>query len=107
MKKPRLVVLESPYAGDVNKNVAYARKAMLHALELGEAPFAGHLLYTQVWDDKDPAQRAAGIAAHCAWIDACEWVVAYCDLGISKGMQAAMDYAEKIGKPVVRRAIGV
>lgn len=105
---PRLVVIESPLKGtpdEVDRNIAYARRCMKHALDNGEAPFAGHLLYPQVYNDNDPAQRAAGIAAHIAWIDACEWVVVYVDLGISEGMQKAIDYATKIGKPIVRRAI--
>jgi hypothetical protein len=41
------VLLESPYAGDVDGNLHYARAAMRDCLHLGEAPFASHLLYTQ------------------------------------------------------------
>lgn len=35
----RRVVLESPYAGDVEKNVAYARLALRDSIQRGEAPW--------------------------------------------------------------------
>ena len=38
-----LVVIESPYAGDVEANVAYAKRCVLDCLRLGEAPYASHL----------------------------------------------------------------
>ena len=40
-----LVLLESPYAGYVERNLAYARACMRDCLLRGEAPFASHLLY--------------------------------------------------------------
>ena len=53
------VIIESPYAGDVERNVRYARAAMADCLKRGEAPFASHLLYTQegVLDDDIPGER--------------------------------------------------
>lgn len=39
------VIVESPYAGDVERNTAYARAAVRDCLMRGEAPFASHLLY--------------------------------------------------------------
>ena len=61
----RLVIVESPYAGDVEENVRYARACLADCLARGEAPFASHLLYTQpgVLDDDVPGERALGIAA--------------------------------------------
>lgn len=57
------VQLESPYAGDVARNRMYARRAMLDCLRHGEAPFASHLLYTQVLDDTIPEDRELGMSA--------------------------------------------
>ena len=42
-----LVIIESPFAGEISRNVTYARRAVAHAIHLGEAPIASHLLYTQ------------------------------------------------------------
>ena len=36
--------LESPYAGDVAANVAYARRCLADSVARGEAPLATHLL---------------------------------------------------------------
>ena len=41
---PRLVILESPYSGDVEANLEYARSCLHDCLERGEAPIASHLL---------------------------------------------------------------
>lgn len=90
--RPALVVLESPYAGDVEANLAYARACVADSLARGEAPIASHLLYTQpgILDDADPAERALGIAAGHAWIGVASKLVVYTDLGISRGMEAGI-----------------
>jgi hypothetical protein len=46
-KNMKKVIIESPFAGDVKKNIEYARKCMRDSLLRGEAPLASHLLYTQ------------------------------------------------------------
>ena len=65
----RPVVLESPYAGNVEENVAYARAAIRDSLLRGEAPIASHLLYTQpgILKDDVPDERQLGIEAGLAW----------------------------------------
>jgi hypothetical protein len=84
----RLVILESPYAGDIAANVAFARACLRDALLRGEAPIASHLLYTQpgVLDDNIAIERSQGIAAGLAWERFAEASVVYVDRGISKGM---------------------
>jgi hypothetical protein len=87
----KLVVIESPYAGDVEKNLRYVRACMKDCLYRGEAPYASHALYTQlgVLDDQVPDQRRRGIEAGFAWRNVAELVVFYEDLGWSRGMEAA------------------
>jgi hypothetical protein len=102
---PVRVVIESPLAGDVERNTRYAQAAMRDSLARGEAPFASHLLYTQVLDDLDPAQREQGIQAGFAWHDAAEKSVAYTDLGVSDGMKAGIESARAMGIPVEYRTI--
>jgi len=65
----RKVVLESPFAGNVETNIKYARRAMKHALDLGEAPYASHLLFTQegILDDNIQEERNKGIEAGLIW----------------------------------------
>lgn len=103
----RLVIIESPYAGDVETNVAYARKAMADCLRRGEAPYASHLLYTQpgVLDDTIKEQRQLGMEAGFAWGKVAEATVVYTDLGITPGMKGGITRATKAGRPVEYRSL--
>lgn len=101
----RLVILESPYAGDVEANVAYARACLVDSLSRGEAPIASHLLYTQVLDDTDPLQRDMGIAAGLAWRFVAHASVVYVDRGISSGMRHGIDLAHEEGITVEYRSL--
>lgn len=102
----RLVVVESPYAGDVVRNVAYARAALADCLARNEAPLASHLL-TQpgVLDDNVPAERAKGIQAGFAWAHHAHAIVVYEDLGVTSGMLAGIELARRRGQPVERRSL--
>ncbi len=103
----RRVIVESPYAGDVERNVAYARACVRDCLARGEAPFASHLLYTQpgILDDGNGEERRLGIAAGLAWLERADLVAVYTDLGITAGMQEAVARAEKEGREIVFRSI--
>lgn len=103
----RLVILESPYAGDVQTNLDYGRAAMRDALLRGESPMASHLLFTQprVLDDTDPEERARGIAAGLAWGSAAAATVVYLDRGISAGMAEGIRRARAEGRPVEFRSL--
>lgn len=102
-----LVILESPFAGDVDRNIEYARRCVADSLSRGEAPLASHLLYTQpgILDDTDPEQRSQGINAGHAWVHLADRMVVYTDRGISAGMRAGMAVAEKFNLPVDIRTI--
>lgn len=102
----RLVIIESPYAGDVERNVAYALRCLKDSLMRGEAPIASHLLYTQVLDDRDPKQRSIGIEAGLAWRRVADASIVYEDYGISPGMAYGVALATERGVPVEYRKIG-
>lgn len=103
----RLVIIESPYAGEVERNLAYLRAAMADCLRRGEAPFASHALYTQpgVLDDTVPAERALGIEAGLLWGRHAEYTVAFTDLGITDGMKLGIERAYREGRPVTHRTL--
>jgi hypothetical protein len=104
----RLVIVESPYAGDIEANIEYARRCVRDSLLRGEAPIASHLLYTQpgVLRDEVPEERQHGIDAGLAWRRVAEASVVYTDRGISKGMQYGIDAARLAGVPVEYRTLG-
>lgn len=103
----RLVVLESPFAGDVEANVAYARACVLDCLRRGESPIASHLLFTQpgITDDNNPEERTLGIEAGLAWCRVADASVVYTDRGISPGMEIGIRRAIAAGKEIEYRRL--
>ena len=106
MKK--LVIIESPFfvKGDeqaTNDNVLYARACMLDSLRKGESPFLSHLLYTQVMDDNNTADRDLGINAGLEWGKVAEVSIVYIDRGISPGMIKGIESARDKGLKIIFR----
>jgi len=99
------VIIEYPYAGDVQRNIQYAKLCLKDSLMRGEAPIASHLLYTQVLDDLIPEEWKMGIDSGLAWIDMIDLHVFYLDYGWSSGMIAANKMAEEMGINVENRMI--
>lgn len=105
----RLVILESPYsagnAEEYQRNVDYAKDALLDSLGRDESPAASHLLYTQVLCDDNPDQRWLGIRAGLAWGKVAEATVVYTDRGISRGMAEGIEHAIRHNRPVEYRSL--
>lgn len=102
-----LVIIESPFAGNVEGNIAYARKCVTDAVHRGEAPIASHLLFTQpgILDDDIPGERTLGIEAGLSWYRVADKCVVYEDRGFSKGMWHGIGRAQALGVPVEFRKI--
>jgi len=105
----RKVILESPFAGDVNKNIRYARACVRDCVTRGDAPIASHLLYTQpgILNDDIPEERQLGIDSGLAWGTEAAATVLYTDLGVSRGMKYGIERAEKEDRPIEKRSIGM
>lgn len=101
------VIIESPFAGEVHRNILYAKRAMLHSISLGEAPFASHLLYTQegLLDDTNLSERNLGMTCGFSWFLHADLIAVYQDYGISPGMRQAIALAKEYSLPVVYRVI--
>lgn len=102
------VIIESPYAGDIERNTLYARRAMRDSVEHIEAPIASHLLYTQpgILDESNPDEHHLGIECGYAWWTVAEKIIFYIDYGISVGMDRALNRAQRSGTPTEFRRIG-
>lgn len=107
--KPRMrrVILETPFAGDVPRNVAFARACLADCLKRGDAAIASHLLYTQLGDMRDeiPEERELGIEAGLVWGRVAEATVVYTNLGLSRGVQGGIDRAKLEGRSVEFREL--
>lgn len=101
------VMLESPFAGDVQANIEYARACVRDCILRGEAPFASHLLYTQegILNDNTPDERLLGMTAGMEVAKRCDKTVVYTDNGISRGMIYGIESAKKAGRRIVYRTL--
>lgn len=99
----RRVILESPYAGNIRRNTAYAKLCLRDCLARGEAPLASHLLYPQVLDEDFQPERRLGIEAGLAWMPHADAVVVYQDFGRSRGMVNAICEAQRFRLPIEYR----
>lgn len=99
MRENKLVYICSPYAGEVQKNVEFAKAACRYAMKQNCTPIAVHLLYPQFLDDNDPAQRETGLRMGHRVLEACDelWL---CGSRISTGMAMELQEAKKLGIPV-------
>lgn len=97
--KNKLIYIASPYAGEVEQNVAFAKKACRHAIHQGHTPIAVHLLYPQMLDDENPVEREAGLRMGHRVLEVCDevWV---CGGRISSGMAREIAEAQRLGIPI-------
>ena len=101
MAEGKIVYIASPYAGDVEGNVAFAKAACRLAMEQGDTPVAAHLLYPQMLDDAVPEQRELGLRMGLRLLEACGelWL---CGSRVSGGMQEELKAAWRHRIPVRR-----
>lgn len=101
------VTLESPLAGNVQMNLAYARRCVRDCLTLGEAAFGSHIYFAQegILDDLVLEERELGIEAGFVLGDLTDKTVVYTDLGISGAMARGIARAESRGRSVEYRTL--
>lgn len=89
----RFVYICSPFSGDVEGNIANARRYCRFAVDKGFIPIAPHLLYPQFLNDNDPNERELGLLFGNALISKCAeiWVFGS---RISSGMDAEIRHAK-------------
>lgn len=102
------VIIESPFKGEYAKNRAYLLMCIRDSLNRGEAPFASHLFYTEVLDDRVPVDKSLGIMAGLEWSKKANLIAVYEDCGISEGMKKGIEFHKKHGHKIeYRRLKGV
>jgi hypothetical protein len=93
MKHRPFVIVESPYGGDIQRNLTYLKRCLRDSWKRGEHPLASHGYYPFFLDESNPEERKAGIEAGYKLWPLASKVIFYCDHGMSKGMDAALDRA--------------
>ncbi len=100
-----IVIIESPFAGDMVSNRVYAMRACADCLDRHEVPYASHLFFPQLFypqfldelKSENPEYREVGITAGYAFWRAASKIVFYTDLGMSPGMSRAYRRAQLLG----------
>ena len=109
MEHNKLVYIASPYSGDVERNVAFAKAACRYAMKQGVTPIASHLLYPQMLDDKVPEERNLGTGMGLRILKVCDeiWV---CGNELSSGWSRRSvrqdGFGFRLGGSVSRRLDG-
>lgn len=88
-----IVYICSPFSGDVESNVAAARRYSRFAVDKGYIPIAPHLLFPQFLDDNDPVERELGLFFGNAIMSKCAEVWVF-GSRISSGMEAEIKRAK-------------
>ena len=92
-----LVYVCSPYRGDTERNVAYAKELTREVLEHGYTPITPHLYLTQALDDEIPKEWELGLLAGQELLKHCEYILIGWRYGISEGMQQEIVIAREVG----------
>lgn len=87
----------SPYSGDVKRNKEYARQLTRWAILRGYVPICPHLYLTEVLNNDDEEERETGLQLGLELLTACKVIIIGKDYGISKGMEAEIEQAKRLG----------
>ena len=85
-----IVYICSPYAGDIEANVAAARRYSRFAVDEGCIPIAPHLLFPQFLNDSDPNERELGLFFGNALMSKCSEIWVFGNR-FSSGMEAEIN----------------
>ena len=95
----KLIYICSPYAGNIEENIRFAKAACRYTVKQGFTPVAPHLFYPQFLNDAVPAERDAGIRMGLRLLSECDelW---RCGPRISAGMEKELAEAKRLKIPV-------
>lgn len=89
-----LVYVCSPYAGDVEYNMANAKKYSRFAVVNGAIPVTPHLLYPQFMDDRNEAEREMTMHFNYVLLGKCTEIWVFGGV-VSRGMSRELSIAKK------------
>lgn len=100
----KVIYLSSPLSGktesDVDRNIAFVKRAARFAIKQGVMPYIPHLTLPTILNDKDPEERALGISLDLDLLERCDELWMFVENGISSGMKTEQEAAERFGIPI-------
>lgn len=100
IKPKKKIYVCSPYSGNVERNVEYARKYCRFVVQRGHIPVAPHLFFPQFLDDKNPEERKLGMSMAKNLLKDCEELWVFSGI-LSEGMKTEIELANKLGIEIV------
>lgn len=94
-----IVYVCSPFAGDIERNIANARRYCRFAVDSGSIPLAPHLLFPQFMDDSNEHDHGLAMFMNMALMSKCAEVWVFGE-HISKGMAVEIRKAKEKQRPV-------
>lgn len=105
-RKRPCVFIESPYSGDIDRNVRYLMLCKLDSMVRGEMPCSSHCDMTQhpakldyyvsdYEDEWDIYNREQAIEISQSLRSMCEKTLFYTDLGLSRGMKEGIEFCKE------------
>ena len=97
-KNRRKIYVASKYAGDVERNTAFALNCCRRVIDEGCMPIASHLLYPQMLDDNNPDEREMGLMFGLALLAVCDevWVFGEVSAGVAREVGEAKRLKKRI-----------
>lgn len=92
-----LVYICSPYRGEVERNLQYARELTRIALDNDFAPITPHLYLTQAVNDEVSEEREKGMMAGKELLKNCKYILIGGKYGLSEGMLEEIELAQRYG----------
>lgn len=97
-KNRRKVYVASKFAGDMAANVTAAITYCRRVIDEGYMPVASHLLYPQILNDNNPAERELGLLFGLALLRMCDEVWMFGT--VSPGVAQEIEEAKRLKKPI-------
>ncbi len=95
----KFIYVASPYAGNREKNVAFAKKACEWVRSQGHVFFAPHLFYPQFLEDTQEKQRTEAINMALVILNHSDELWVFGEI-ISAGMKQEIEFAQVKGIPI-------
>lgn len=93
----KIIYVCSPYSGDIEKNVEFARKASRFVVDRGYVPITPHLLLPQFMSEEN--ERDLAIELNKKLLGVCDELWYFGDT-VTKGMEGEILHASKLGIPI-------
>lgn len=100
----KTVFLSAPYAGDITKNIAIAKRAARLLRDQGFNVFLPHTAiagYCDDWTDTDPEHRNSILAMCVQWVGICDYFAQVPGWDKSDGCCLEYAYASAAGKEMI------